>query len=69
MIGDYPGFFFGSGWTLRLVFPQPLRCVVAAYQTVVDEELKSPLDGDMHSARIAGAPQSKPRLLQNRNVY
>lgn len=31
-------------WTLRLVFPQSLRRAVAAYETVVHEELESPLD-------------------------
>jgi hypothetical protein len=33
-------------WTLRLVFPQPLRHTFAAYQTVVYEELESPLQTD-----------------------
>ena len=33
-------------WTLRLVFPQPLRRAFAAYQTVVHEELESPLQAD-----------------------
>ena len=33
-------------WTLRLVFPQPLRHAFAAYQTVVHEELESPLHAD-----------------------
>jgi hypothetical protein len=33
-------------WTLRLVFPQALRRAVAAYQTVVHEELESPLQAD-----------------------
>jgi len=33
-------------WTLRLVFPQPLRRAMAAYQTVVHEELESPLHED-----------------------
>ena len=33
-------------WTLRLVFPQPLRHAVAAYQTVVHEELESLLQAD-----------------------
>ena len=33
-------------WTLRLVFPQPFRHAVAAYQTVVHEELESPLHAD-----------------------
>src|SRR5439155_26593602 len=28
-------------WTLRLVFPQPLRRAIAGYQTVVYEELES----------------------------
>jgi hypothetical protein len=31
-------------WTLRLVFPQPVRRTVAAYRTVVREELENPLD-------------------------
>jgi hypothetical protein len=31
-------------WTLRLVFPQPLRRASTAYQAVVQEELTSPLD-------------------------
>jgi hypothetical protein len=30
-------------WTLRLVFPRPLDCVYDAYQTVIREELESPL--------------------------
>src|SRR5262245_29924902 len=33
-------------WTLRVLFPQPLRRVLADYQTVVDEELKSPLSAE-----------------------
>lgn len=33
-------------WTLRVLFPQPLRRLLAAYQTVVDEELKNPLNGE-----------------------
>jgi hypothetical protein len=33
-------------WTLRLVFPQSIRRAVAAYQTVVHEELESRLDAD-----------------------
>jgi hypothetical protein len=32
-----------SPWTLRIVFPQPLRRVMEAYQAVVHEELESPL--------------------------
>ncbi len=35
-----------STWTLRLVFPQSNRRAVAAYQTVVHEELESRLDAD-----------------------
>jgi hypothetical protein len=31
-------------WTLRLVFPQPLRHALGAYQTVIREELESPPD-------------------------
>jgi hypothetical protein len=31
-------------WTLRLVLPQRLRRALAGYQTVVQEELESPLD-------------------------
>lgn len=33
-------------WTLRRVFPQPLRHAFTPYQTVVHEELKSPLHAD-----------------------
>lgn len=33
-------------WSLRVVFPQPLRRAVAAYQTVVHEELESQLHAD-----------------------
>ena len=33
-------------WTLRLVFSPPLRHAFAAYQTVVHEELESPLHAD-----------------------
>jgi hypothetical protein len=33
-------------WTLRVVFPQPLQRALAAYQTVVDEELKNPLNAE-----------------------
>jgi len=36
-------------WTLRLVFPQPLERVYDAYQTVIREELETPL----HSATIS----------------
>ena len=32
-----------SSWTLRIVFPQPLRRVMEAYLAVVHEELESPL--------------------------
>jgi len=32
-----------SSWTLRIVFPQPLRRVMEAYRAVVHEELESPL--------------------------
>jgi len=32
-----------SSWAIRIVFPQPLRRAVEAYQTVVHEELESPL--------------------------
>jgi hypothetical protein len=35
-----------SAWTLRLVFPEPLRRAVADYQTVVHQELESPLQAD-----------------------
>lgn len=35
-----------SSWTLRIVFPQPLRRVMEAYRTVVHEELESPLQAD-----------------------
>jgi hypothetical protein len=34
-------------WTLRLVFPQPLRRALTTYQTVVHEELESPLQPDV----------------------
>jgi hypothetical protein len=33
-------------WTLRLVFPTTLRRAVAAYQTVIREELESPLSAE-----------------------
>ena len=33
-------------WTLRLVFPKSLRRAVAAYETVVQEEFRRPLDVD-----------------------
>ncbi len=33
-------------WTLRVLFPQPLHRVLAAYQIVVDEELKNPLTAE-----------------------
>src|SRR5207244_8606877 len=33
-------------WTLKLVFSQPLRRALAAYQTVIHEELESPLQAD-----------------------
>lgn len=36
-------------WTLRLVFPRPLDRVYDAYQTVIREELESPL----HPATIS----------------
>ena len=36
-------------WTLRLVFPRPLDRVYDAYQTVIREELESPL----HAATIS----------------
>lgn len=32
-----------SSWTLRIVFPQPLRRGIEAYRAVVHEELESPL--------------------------
>lgn len=32
-----------SSWTLRIVFPQPLRRLMDAYRAVVHEELESPL--------------------------
>src|SRR5262249_41903292 len=34
-------------WTLRLVFPQSLRRAFGPYQTVINEELESPLQADM----------------------
>jgi hypothetical protein len=33
-------------WTLRVVLPQALRGAVAAYETVIHEELESPLQAD-----------------------
>ena len=33
-------------WTLRVLFPQPLQRVLCAYETVVDEELKNPLNAE-----------------------
>jgi hypothetical protein len=47
VIAHIPVLCLTPAWTLRLVFPQSLRRVVAAYQTVVEEELKSPLDSGM----------------------
>jgi hypothetical protein len=38
-----------AAWTLRLVFPRPLDRVYAAYQTVIREELETPL----HRATIS----------------
>ena len=35
-----------SSWTIRIVFPQPLRRVMEAYRAVVHEELESPLQAD-----------------------
>ncbi len=35
-----------SSWTLRIVFPQPLRRAMEAYRAVVHEELESPLQAD-----------------------
>src|SRR5258708_2605047 len=51
---DFRTFLFGHttllgvtpAWTMRLVFPQPLRRALAAYQTVIHEELESPLQAD-----------------------
>jgi hypothetical protein len=35
-----------SRWTMRLVFPQPLQRAIPAYETVVHEELRTPLPAD-----------------------
>ncbi len=35
-----------SSWTLRILFPQPLRRAIESYQAVVHEELESPLQAD-----------------------
>jgi hypothetical protein len=46
LIGHTALLTVSPNWTLRLVFPQSLRRAVAAYETVVHEELESPLDAD-----------------------
>jgi hypothetical protein len=38
-----------GAWTLRLVFPAALRRAVAAYQTVIHEELENPLSAERMS--------------------
>jgi hypothetical protein len=35
-----------SSWTLRIVFPQPLRRVIEGYRAVIHQELESPLQAD-----------------------
>jgi hypothetical protein len=45
-------------WTLRIVFPQPLRRVLGAYQTVVEEEL-NPLSAE--TTHRGTAARSRPR--------
>ena len=40
-------------WTLRILFPRPLDRVYDAYQTVIHEELESPLhSGDDRRAQV-----------------
>ena len=69
-------------WTLRLVSPQSLRRAVAAYKTVLHEELESPLDADatrelqhyfFHRRRgtdLATLPDAlRARLTQYSEVY
>jgi hypothetical protein len=43
LVGHTPLLRMASSWTLRIVFPQPLRRVMEAYRAVVHEELESPL--------------------------
>jgi hypothetical protein len=43
LVGHRPLLDVTPAWTLRLVFPQPLRRAIAAYQTVIHEELENPL--------------------------
>jgi hypothetical protein len=39
-------------WTLRIIFPRPLDRVYDAYQTVIHEELESPLHPATISAQV-----------------
>jgi hypothetical protein len=43
LIGQTALLRMASLWTLRIVFPQPLRRAIEAYRAVVHEELESPL--------------------------
>src|SRR5262245_4010726 len=45
LIGHAPLLAVTRTWTLRLIFPQPLRRVLGTYQTVVEEEL-NPLSAE-----------------------
>jgi hypothetical protein len=69
-------------WRLRLVFPQPLRRAVPAYQTVVHEEFESPLQSDtindlkrhfFHRRRgtdLNAIPEVlRPFLIRSANVF
>ena len=46
LIGHLPLLRISPVWTLRLVYPAALHRAFAAYQTVVEEELKSPLQAN-----------------------
>lgn len=46
LVGHTALFSTASAWTLRIVFPQPLRRVMDAYQAVVHEEIESPFQHD-----------------------
>jgi hypothetical protein len=43
LLGHTPLLSLTPAWTLRVVFPQPLRRAIGSYQRVVHEELESPL--------------------------
>lgn len=52
VLGHTPLLRMTSSWTLRIVFPQPLRRVMDAYRAVVHEELESPLQaGAIHDLK------------------